>query len=33
MFDHRLLDRLRNKYGCVGRLPDVFDKVSHEARR
>lgn len=33
MFDHRLYDRLREKYGCVGRLPEVYEKVGPHARR
>lgn len=33
MFDHELYDRLREKYGCNGRLPDVYGKVSRKSRR
>jgi len=32
MFDHSLYDPLREKYNCVGWLPEVFDKISKEAR-
>jgi delta24-sterol reductase len=33
MFDHELYDRLREKYDCIGRLPDIYDKVSRHARK
>ena len=33
MFDHELYDRLRVRYGCIGRLPDIYDKVSRHARK
>ena len=33
MFDHRLYDQLRKKYGSEGRLPTIYDKISRQARR
>lgn len=33
MFDHGLYERLRERYGCKGRLPEVFDKVNRSARK
>ena len=33
MFDHTLLDKLRQQYNAVGALPEPFDKVSRKARK
>lgn len=33
MFDHRLYDQLRVKYGCREAFPEIYDKVSKAARR
>jgi len=33
MFDMRLYDKMRARYGCEGAFPDVYDKVSKHARQ
>jgi delta24-sterol reductase len=33
MFDHRLYDELRKAYDCEGALPEIYDKISKDARR
>jgi len=33
MFDHRLYDRLREKYHCSDAFPEVYDKISKKARQ
>jgi hypothetical protein len=33
MFDHTLVDKFREKYGCSHRLPEVFDKVGKHSRK
>ena len=33
MFDHSLIDQLREKYQCKGALLEVYDKVSRQARK
>lgn len=32
MFDHSLYDRVREKLGCRGNFPEVYDKVNKKAR-
>jgi len=32
MFDHSLYDKLRESYNCIGCLPEIYDKISKEAR-
>merc|ERR1719334_1761416 len=32
MFDHTLYDRVREKLGCKGNFPEVYDKVNKKAR-
>lgn len=32
MFDHRLYDRMRNKYNCKAAFVEVYDKVNKRAR-
>jgi delta24-sterol reductase len=32
MFDHNLYNQLRKKYGCEKAFPEVYDKISKEAR-
>merc|ERR1719347_956425 len=32
MFDHSLYDRVREKLGCKGNFPEVYDKVNKKAR-
>lgn len=32
MFDHSLYDKLRNDMKCVRAFPEVYDKVSRQAR-
>jgi delta24-sterol reductase len=32
MFDHRLYDRLRREMGCTRAFPEVYDKISRDAR-
>jgi len=32
MFDHSLYDKMRKKYDCINAFPDVYDKVSRNAR-
>jgi len=32
MFDHTLYDRVRDKLGCKGNFPEVYDKVNKKAR-
>ena len=33
MFDHKLYDESRIKYNCLQAFPDVYDKISRNARR
>lgn len=32
MFDHSLYDRVRDKLGCKGNFPEIYDKVNKKAR-
>lgn len=33
MFDHTLYDKVREKFQCDKAFPEVYDKVSREARK
>jgi delta24-sterol reductase len=33
MFDHKLYDETRVKYNCLQAFPDVYDKISRNARK
>jgi len=33
MFDHELYEETRRKYGCDKTLPEVYDKISRDARK
>jgi hypothetical protein len=33
MFDMSLYDEVRVKYGAVGAFPEVYDKISKDARK
>merc|ERR1712152_102027 len=32
MFDHALYDKVRDKLGCRGNFPEIYDKVNKKAR-
>merc|ERR1719510_195892 len=32
MFDHTLYDKVRDKLGCRGNFPEIYDKVNKKAR-